>query len=140
MTLIHDPITFILICLTLHCIADFNLQFGAHLGDFKRRRWWTNVLGPESYPGNHRNWNKYGNDYISALLIHAFVWSVVTFLPYLVIEHYDCWKMLVTVILNTGLHAWIDHLKCNKRLTNLNQDQLIHFLQVIGFGLLLWFI
>lgn len=148
MTLIHDPITFVLICLVCHFLADFNLQLGAHLGDFKQRSWWIKMLGIrfDKYPENStdqndkRLWKMYGKDYISALLIHAFIWSVITFLPYIVSGNYTPWKMLMTVILNTGLHAWIDNLKCNKLQINLNQDQMIHFLQVVGFSLILWYI
>lgn len=127
MMFIHDPITFILICLVCHFIADFNKQFSVHLGDFKQKIGWKNLF------------ENYIYDYIASLLIHAFVWSIITFLPYLISEHYDCWKMLFTVIANTVIHVWVDHHKCNNSL-NLVQDQTIHFLQVVGFSLVLWYV
>lgn len=131
MILVHDLITFTLLCLVLHFIADFNLQIGARLDDLKQKSVWKKMCRTECYNG-------YKRDYIAALLIHAFVWSVVTFLPLLATDRYHPVKLLIGVIINTPIHAWVDDLKCNRLKINLIQDQLIHLFQVISWCWVLW--
>jgi uncharacterized BrkB/YihY/UPF0761 family membrane protein len=138
------PLVFIL-ALALHIFADFNLQ--GLLGHFKIKTWWIKEChSTELYL-------KYKYDYIISGIIHAFFWSCFTFLPILYLTLYDVFErieipfignmpifvlaIIGIIIVNTGIHYFIDDLKANKRKINLWQDQLTHVAQI---GLTIWFI
>ena len=139
------PLVFIL-ALALHIFADFNLQ--GLLAYFKQKEWWIK----ECLPIKDRFY-KYKYDYIISGIIHAFFWSCFTFLPILYLTLYDVFEiigipfigdmpMFVLVIIgiiivNTGIHYFIDDLKTNKCKINLWQDQLAHVAQI---GLTICFI
>ena len=134
------PLVFIL-ALALHIFADFNLQ--GLLANFKQKEWW--ICRPKYY--------KYKYDYIISGIIHAFFWSCFTFLPILYLTLYDAFErieipfvgnvpifvlaIIGIIIVNTGIHYFIDDLKANKHKINLCQDQLAHVVQI---GLTIWFI
>ena len=44
----------------------------------------------------------------------------------------------VFVLIQTFVHMHIDNMKCNKFEINLVVDQLLHFLQILSGGLVIW--
>lgn len=122
-------------CILFHIIADFHLQ--GNLAEFKQKRWWK-----KNYPDL-----KYKKDYIWALLVHSFEWSMITFLPliptyyfiYIANFHTRACSLLVgIVLLNTMFHAIIDHWKANKLSISLIEDQVYHLFQIfISVGIVI---
>lgn len=100
-----------------HLVADFTLQ--GWLADGKQESWWKKMCGGK-IP------DKYKNDYIAALYCHAMYWSIFVCAPFYASEHF-----LSAIILNTTVHAIVDDLKANRKIINLVQDQLIHFVQIL---------
>ena len=107
-----------------HLIDDYKLQ--GILANMKQRKWWKE--NADKY--------LYRNDYKMALIEHAFSWSFTTTLPFLVIAFIQNNELLavlliVSYIINTVIHAFVDDLKANKFKINLVEDQLAHLLQII---------
>ena len=107
-----------------HLIDDYKLQ--GILANMKQRQWWK------------KNANKYmyRNDYKVALIEHAFSWSFMITLPFLIISFIqnNTFLMILLVIsyfINTAIHAFIDNLKANKYVINLVEDQFVHLVQII---------
>lgn len=106
-----------------HVVDDFYLQ--GILAKLKQRAWWKENAPEKIY--------KY--DYVAALFIHAFSWSVMITIPYialmLVRQDYSIISVWVATLLgNTIIHAVVDTLKCNRGCINLLTDQNIHTTQV----------
>ena len=72
--------------------------------------------------------NRYDNDWATALCCHAIMWSLITFgsLVFLV----SPLVFSAIVIVNAAVHAIIDHVKANAFLINLEQDQILHLIQI----------
>lgn len=126
------------IIFALHVFADFNLQIGAKLDQFKQQKWWKSLLDSVKM---HADWdNKYHRrfmgDYLAGLLVHAGVWAAVTFLPLVLLAQSQLavWLILVP---NALFHAVVDHLKANRLAINLRTDQFLHLLQ-LATTLTLW--
>ena len=102
----------------LHIISDYILQTDS-IAKFKQKKNW------EEYDTEE----KYKNDYKVMLLVHAFSWAIITFLPILV-EFKDVYRYIIVVLGNTYMHALIDDQKCNKYKINLVQDQIFHLMQI----------
>jgi len=107
-----------------HLIDDYKLQ--GILANMKQRKWWK----------ENANKDLYQNDYKMALIEHAFSWSFTTTLPFLVIAFIQNNELLavllmVSYIINTAIHAFVDDLKANKFKINLVEDQLVHLVQII---------
>ncbi len=107
-----------------HLIDDYKLQ--GILANMKQRQWWKE--NADKY--------LYHNDYKIALIEHAFSWSFMITLPFLVISFIqnNSFLMILLVIsyfINTAIHAFIDNLKANKFKINLIGDQLAHLLQIV---------
>ena len=107
-----------------HLIDDYKLQ--GILANMKQRKWWK----------ENANKDLYQNDYKMALIEHAFSWSFTTTLPFLVITFIQNNELLavlliVSYIINTAIHAFVDDLKANKFKINLVEDQLVHLTQII---------
>lgn len=112
-----------------HIVDDYYLQ--GCLANLKQRDWWE-----EHWPDK-----KYKHDFIIALIEHSFSWAVVTLLPMLA---YYLWGpttlgldaglfyMTIIVVVNTAIHAVIDHRKANTKSINLTTDQLIHIGQILA--------
>lgn len=119
----------ILSMLFLHIIADFCVQ-NEFMARFKQKKEWSTFS------------KKYEYDYISVLFVHAFIWAFITFTP--ILHYVYCTKTLkievwcIWIIIQTFLHMYIDHQKCNKFKINLICDQFLHFLQIISGGILVW--
>lgn len=117
---------FLFICsIFLHIVDDFRLQ--GFMATMKQKSYWKDA-GP-----------KYRLDYVVALLVHGFSWAFTVAIPYIiadVIIHHGLTSTLITnVVINFAcngiLHACIDDLKANRKITNLIQDQLLHVMQLI---------
>ena len=107
-----------------HLIDDYKLQ--GILANMKQRQWWK----------ENANKYMYRNDYKVALIEHAFSWSFMITLPFLVISFIqnNTFLMILLVIsyfMNTIIHAFIDNLKANKYVINLIEDQFAHLIQII---------
>ena len=107
-----------------HLIDDYKLQ--GILANMKQRQWWK----------ENANKYMYRNDYKVALIEHAFSWSFMITLPFLVISFIqnNSFLMILLVIsyfMNTIIHAFIDNLKANKYVINLIEDQFAHLVQII---------
>ena len=107
-----------------HLIDDYKLQ--GILANMKQRQWWK----------ENANKYMYRNDYKVALIEHAFSWSFMITLPFLIISFIqnNTFLMILLVIsyfMNTIIHAFIDNLKANKYVINLVEDQFAHLIQII---------
>ena len=107
-----------------HLIDDYKLQ--GILANMKQRQWWK----------ENANKYMYRNDYKVALIEHAFSWSFMITLPFLIISFIqnNTFLMILLVIsyfMNTIIHAFIDNLKANKYVINLVEDQFAHLVQII---------
>ena len=108
------------LCMLLHLIADFSLQ--GILADMKRKVWW------DSHTSSY-NRAKYKNDYQIAMVSHALMWSLVTFLPLAFVVNKYAFSCIV--VWNAWIHGTIDHFKANELKLNLVEDQTFHILQIV---------
>ena len=116
-------ILFILPCmLFLHIVDDYYLQ--GILASMKQKSWW--IKNPE--------YNEmYCNDYIIALMMHAFSWAFMIMLPIAIYMHFEISAVFLLVLgMNFVIHAIIDDMKANKKWINLVVDQTIHVLQIVA--------
>ena len=116
-------IKLLLITLLLHFITDFTLQ--GCLADMKQKRWWD-MLSKDVDSSKRR----YEHDWICGLVCHALYWTLATFSP-LLLTMENLWMIVFVVAANTAIHAIVDHLKCNRYVINLWQDQLLHLAQIV---------
>lgn len=107
-----------------HIVDDYYLQ--GVLASMKQKAWWRKQ---ESYNENYKH------DYIIALIMHAFSWAFMIMLPFILVG-VNQYAIVISMAINTIIHAFIDDLKANKKKINLVQDQVIHIVQI----LLTWFI
>lgn len=112
-----------------HIMDDYRHQ--GILAQMKQKSWWE-----ENAPDD-----LYRNDYIVALIEHAFSWTVAIHVPAIIYMyltggsvHYV--EFLILFITMWAFHALTDHSKANQHSLNLVADQLIHVVQVVG----VWFI
>ena len=125
--------------LFLHIIADFCVQ-NEFMAKFKQKKEWDKY-----FVERHEGFScprKYNKDYIPVLFVHAFSWAFITYLPLL---HYVFYSKIlmpetwcIFVLIQTFVHMYIDNKKCNKFEINLITDQLLHLLQILSGGLLIW--
>ena len=115
-----------------HIVDDFYSQ-PTILSNLKQKSWWK-----ENAPDK-----KYENDYLMALVIHAFSWTFMIHLPLIVflwftnlLDNVEVFGVIIVFVINWVIHAWIDDLKANKLKINLIQDQIMHFVQIF----LTWFL
>ena len=134
----------ILSMLFLHIIADYAVQ-NEFMARFKQKKeWYIEDLRLNNNRSNEvrRFPKKYEYDYIVVLFVHSFSWAFITFIPMLHYVFYtktlgiEAW--CIWIIIQTLLHMFIDHQKCNRFKINLIIDQLLHFLQILSGGLLVW--
>lgn len=111
----------------MHIVDDYYLQ--GILAKMKQKSWWK-----DNAPDN-----LYKNDYVLALLMHAFSWAFSIMLPIAVFLQFAVGLNFgVIFVLNLCIHAFVDHLKANRRSINLIEDQVCHLLQIwMTFMLLL---
>lgn len=119
-----------LLCVFFHFVADFTLQ--GCLADLKQKAWWLKQCVEHNI-----SFDKYRKDYITALIIHSAYWSILTFAPlWAFIE--DIRVVLLMLLVNIAIHAFVDDVKANRLLINLQQDQLAHLAQIIVTQLAVW--
>ena len=102
-----------------HIVDDYYLQ--GVLAKMKQKKWWE-----ENAPDK-----LYRHDYIVALIAHAFSWSFMINIPTLFIST-NYIVMLLFIVVNTYVHAYVDNAKANKFSINLIIDQICHIVQIIG--------
>jgi hypothetical protein len=113
--------------LFFHIIADYNLQ--GILASMKQKKWWET-----NYPDKF-----YQNDYIIALIEHAFSWTVMVHIPVWSYSVYfnrqfnggHYYVFIFIFISMWYLHAFADNAKANQNNSNLIIDQMIHIIQII---------
>ena len=107
-----------------HIVDDYYLQ--GWLASAKQKKWWeTNAPDP-----------LYKNDYWMALSEHAFSWTFmihITIVVYSLIVgvQLNMYLFICIFIINWLIHAVTDNAKANLMKINLQQDQKIHFMQIL---------
>lgn len=116
------------IMIFLHIVDDYYLQ--GILAKMKQKSWWEEVAPDPLYK----------HDYIIALLEHAFSWSFMINLPWIVYSfiYNNTYPIMIitSLIINTSIHYVVDDYKANKKIINLIQDQCCHFVQILATFLL----
>lgn len=122
-----NKFTIFIAMLWCHVIDDYFLQ--GCLAKLKQRSWWMSEI-------KHLDKTMYRNDYIAALLAHAFSWTCsIMAVPWLVCR--PCgWWVYPLFAANVFVHARVDHAKANKGTINLVTDQCIHAVQILATWLL----
>lgn len=106
----------------LHIIDDYVLQIPC-LRDLKQKSFWEKNA-PQAM---------YKNDFVVALIMHAFSWSFMIMLPIAVELDFNVGiNFGIMLIANTLFHAAIDGLKANKYRINLIADQAYHVFQIVS--------
>lgn len=119
-------LTVLLLMLAMHVIEDFHLQ--GRMADMKQRSWWS------QYP------EMYDRDYIAVLILHGMEWSVLVSLPLLLVTGLDMPPAVVLAIVANGLiHAYVDDLKANRLRIDLITDQTVHIIQMLAVLLLTYY-
>lgn len=114
-----NDIFLVLLMIFFHIVADYNLQ--GWLASAKQKSYWKENA-PEPM---------YAYDYICALLTHGFAWAFMVMLPIVIDMSFAVGgDFAIMLVLNTLIHAIIDHMKANERIINLCIDQLLHMLQI----------
>lgn len=106
--------------LLLHIIDDFCLQSHS-LCNLKQKEFWE-----KNYPDE-----MYETDYITALIMHGFSWSIMIHLPIFAFSSKPDYLIGFSILINAIIHSLVDNLKANKKKINLNTDQAIHLFQLI---------
>lgn len=122
-----NSIILLLSMIFLHIVDDFYSQ-PIILSNLKQKSWWK-----ENAPDK-----QYAQDYLAAMIIHAFSWTFMIHIPLVAglwltntITKVN-WEGFVIIFLsNLLVHFYTDNLKANKFKLNLIQDQCIHLFQII---------
>ena len=108
----------LLFMLFFHIVDDYYLQ--GILAKMKQKSFWENTD------------KIYKDDYITALIMHAFSWTFMIMLPIACNLLFDInWFYWCAFGINLIIHAITDHLKANAKKINLCIDQSIHLIQII---------
>lgn len=118
----------LIVMLFAHIVDDYYLQ--GILASMKQKKWWEENAPDELYK----------HDYMVALIEHAFSWAVMVHIPAVLYAFYTgnvppgilC---AVLFVVTWAIHALTDNAKANEHEINLVEDQLIHFIQVVGVWL-----
>lgn len=117
----------------LHIVDDYYLQ--GCLSNMKQKSFWE----------EHHPEDMYKDDFLIALVLHAFSWTFSIHIPimYLLLKNNYTGKQLMIFatlfIVNVVIHSIVDHFKANKKTINLTTDQLIHIGQIfVSFVTYLW--
>lgn len=117
-------ILLLLFMIFCHIVDDYYLQ--GWLASAKQKSWWK-----KNYPKP-----LYKNDYIMALIMHAFSWTFMIHIPIIIYLFYyniniNIYIFIIIFLLNWIIHAFTDNLKANLLKINLVQDQIIHIIQIL---------
>ena len=124
-----NPASMLGLMFLLHFFADFNLQIGAGLDNFKQKKWWSDQI-PKNMDERKRllTWRMYKNDYMAGLACHAMYWSLVVCLPLLMIGGP---AYAISSVIQGAIHYFVDDMKANKKTLNLIEDQIVHAIQIL---------
>ena len=110
-----------------HIVDDFYSQ-PIILSNLKQKSWWQKNA-PDT---------KYKDDYLIALLIHAFSWTFMIHIPLIgflwitnALNRINWEGFVIIFLANLVIHFYIDNLKANELKLNLIQDQFIHLVQIV---------
>ena len=109
----------------LHIVDDYYLQ--GVLAKMKQKQWWKDNVPDKMYK----------NDWLPALIAHAFSWTFMIMLPaaaaiiLLGAEPISLAMYCAMFVINWFSHAYTDHDKANKKTINLIEDQSFHLIQII---------
>ena len=104
----------------MHVIADYNLQ--GILAKMKSKKWWEDDPSYSSF---------YEVDFISALIMHSISWTFLIMLPIAIFVSFEIGiAFCVLFMVNTAVHAIVDHHNANIKKLNLFNDQFIHAIQI----------
>lgn len=116
--------TILILCMLFcHIVDDYYLQ--GWLASAKQKKWWEqNAPNP-----------LYKNDYIMALVEHAFSWNFMIHVPIVVYSvicglQLNIYLFLIVFTINWVIHTVTDNAKANLMKINLIQDQCIHIAQI----------
>ena len=112
---------FIVLCMIFcHVIADYNLQ--GWLATAKQKSYWKKNAPDQMYK----------HDYICALIMHRFSWTLMIMLPLIYVVGFKVSSFLLFLFIsNVLMHAITDDFKANAKVINLWQDQSIHMFQIV---------
>lgn len=112
--------------LFLNIVDDYYMQ--GILAKMKQKTWWNN----QPY--------LYRNDWIIALIEHAFSWTFMILLPIaadiIIKGNLHNFYYLIAFAINMVIHAIVDNAKANLLKISLVTDQCIHIIQIIVTWLL----
>ena len=109
-----------------HIVDDYYLQ--GWLSSAKQKTWWE-----ENAPDK-----KYKHDYKWALFMHGCSWAFMIMLPIAYVNNFAVgFEYIWFFVCNAIMHAEIDDLKANWKMTNLWQDQLLHMIQIAWTAIVL---
>jgi len=130
---------FIFLILTMlfcHIVDDYYHQ--GILASLKQKDWWVKNA-PDV---------RYKNDFIAALVAHGLSWSFMVHLPIFIYGYY--YELVLnerfliifslSIIVQSLVHSFIDHMKANKFKLNLIQDQSLHVFQIVVILSYIWFL
>lgn len=119
---------FLFLMILLHIVDDFVLQ-PVCLSKLKQKSFWDEY--------NKETGGLYKNDYKMALFIHGLSWSIMIHLPlfFMYLDHnemiFDIF-FCITILIWALFHSYVDNAKANEKKISLVNDQIIHFIQIIG--------
>ena len=111
----------LLFMIMMHIVDDYYLQ--GILASMKQKSWWKKQT-------NYKD--KYSNDYLIALMMHAFSWAFCIMLPIAINLKFEVDAFFAIMLgVNFMIHAIVDNFKANELKINLVQDQTIHIIQIL---------
>lgn len=116
-----SKIFILLFMIMMHIVDDYYLQ--GILASMKQKSWWKKQ-------SNYKD--KYSNDYLIALMMHAFSWAFCIMLPIAINLKFEVDAFFAIMLgVNFMIHAIVDNFKANELKINLVQDQTIHIIQIL---------
>ena len=116
-----SKIFILLFMIMMHIVDDYYLQ--GILASMKQKSWWKKQA-------NYKD--KYSNDYLIALMMHAFSWAFCIMLPIAINLKFEVDAFFAIMLgVNFMIHAIVDNFKANELKINLVQDQTIHIIQIL---------
>lgn len=116
-----SKIFILLFMIMMHIVDDYYLQ--GILASMKQKSWWKKQ-------SNYKD--KYINDYLIALIMHAFSWAFCIMLPIAINLKFEVDAFFAIMLgINFMIHAIVDNFKANELKINLVQDQTIHIIQIL---------
>ena len=113
-----NPFLIFFIMLFCHIVDDYYLQ--GILASMKQKAWWRKQEGYSE---------KYKDDWSIALFMHAFSWAFMINLIFIILQ-FNATFIILSIIINCGIHMIVDHLKANAKKINLFTDQWTHICQI----------